>query len=133
MPLTPTDRIEIQDLYATYCHAVDDLDGERWAELFTSDGVFAPSVGSGTGKEFRGREVLARFAADPNRHNASRHWNNNLLLAERDDHVEGTCYAMLVDISGDAPVPVAHVVYHDQLVREDGRWRFRSRRPKRDV
>jgi hypothetical protein len=133
MRLTPADRIEIQDLYASYCHAVDDLDGERWAGLFTRDGVFTPSVGTGTGKEFRGRGELTRFAADPHRHNASRHWNNNLLLTAGDGHVEGTCYAMLVDISGDAPVPVAHVVYHDQLVREDGKWRFQSRRPKRDV
>lgn len=132
MTLTVEDRLEIQDLYARYCHTVDAFDGDGWASCFAEDGSLVPSVGTGTGTEYRGRVALAAFAADRSRHALSRHWINNLLLTDHGDHVRGTCYAQLVDISGATPKPVAHVSYDDVLVREGGRWLFATRRPKRD-
>jgi len=50
-----------------------------------------------------------------------------VLAEERDDHVEGRCYAMVVE-GGKQPRIVASVVYEDELVRvNDGDWRFRRR------
>lgn len=133
MPLTAEDRFAIQDLYARYCHTVDALDGEGWADCFTDDGLFVPSIGPIAGTEYRGREALARLGGDPEREPPTRHWNNWLRLAERDDHVEGTCYAMAVEVGREQPEIVAHVVYHDELVQQDGEWRFRARRPVADL
>jgi hypothetical protein len=133
MPLTPEDRFAIQDLYARYCHTVDALDGDGWADCFVADGIFVPSIGPIAGTPYRGREALAALGSDPDREPPTRHWNNWLRLDERDGYVEGTCYAMAIQVDGEQPEIVAHVVYHDELVREDDRWKFRSRRPVADV
>jgi uncharacterized protein (TIGR02246 family) len=38
--LDVSDRIEIEELLARYCHRVDHGDAEGWANLFTPDGSF---------------------------------------------------------------------------------------------
>jgi uncharacterized protein (TIGR02246 family) len=133
MTLTTKDLLEIQNLYARYCHTVDARDGEAWAACFTRDGSLVPSTGWGAGRTIRGREALAAYGAEAARHNASRHWITNLMLDEHGDHVRGACYGQLIDVSGQAPRPMAHVIYEDVLVHEDGRWLFAARRPRRDV
>ena len=132
MALQLEDRLEIQDLYARYCHAIDAGDGEGWANCFTKDGTFVPSVGSSAGRSFAGHEALAAFAANPNRRKR-RHWTSNILLVERDGFVEGTCYALLIDVGGSQPEIAASFAYRDELVREAGTWKFRARRHHRDV
>jgi uncharacterized protein (TIGR02246 family) len=133
MPLSADDRFALLDLYARYSHAVDANDGTGWADCFTEDGVFVPSTGHIAGGSYRGRAALAALGSDPGREPPTRHWTCNHLFVEREDHVEGTCYAMRVEIGGDEPVVAAHAVYHDEIVREDGRWLFRARRPTLDV
>ncbi|MEU6646733.1 nuclear transport factor 2 family protein [Saccharomonospora sp. NPDC046836] len=133
MALTAEDRFEIQDLYARYAHSIDANDGEAYASCYTRDGVFVPSTGHIAGNTYQGREKLVALGNDLDREPPTRHWNCNYLLTERADHVEGTCYAMRIEIGGTEPVVAASAVYHDEIVKEDGQWKFRARRPKLDV
>jgi uncharacterized protein (TIGR02246 family) len=133
MPLSANDRCEIEELYARYCIAVDALDGNAWADCFTPDGVMVPCTGVDRGRVVRGREQLVAHGAKADRERRCRHWTSNLSLVERDGWVEGTCYGMRVDISSGRAEVVSSAVYHDELVRHDGRWRFRARRPERDA
>lgn len=133
MTLSPEDRFAIQDLYAQYCHAIDANDGAAWADCFTEEGSFVPSIGPIAGQEYVGREALTALGGDAGREPATRHWNNSLLLDERDGHVSGLCYAVAIEVHGSEPEVVAHVVYRDELVKDAVGWRFRSRRPQADV
>jgi hypothetical protein len=60
------DRLALLDLEATYARAYDSQQGERWAELFTVDGVYQGRQLEGMPPQnlIRGRENLARFCAD---------------------------------------------------------------------
>ncbi len=134
MTLSIEDRLEIQELYARYSQTVDAMEGEAWADCWVEDGEFSPSVGPTRGTLYRGREALEEFASTrPDNYPQARIWTGNHVLTEREGFVEGRCYGMTVDVSGPAPVLTAHYVYHDEIVHEDGRWRFRSRRPRLDV
>lgn len=44
MPVSPDDHVSISQHLARYCWAVDELDGEGWASLFTQDGAFAGAL-----------------------------------------------------------------------------------------
>ena len=133
MILTAEERLEIHDLYARYCHAVDNSDGAAWAACFTRDGKLVPSVGSAVGREIQGRNALAAYGAGAMKDMAARHWISGLVIEERDGRVRGSCYALLLDVSGESARMTAHVVYDDVLAHEDGEWLFATRRPRRDV
>ena len=55
------------------------------------------------------------------------------MFTAAEDHVEGVCYGLVLDVSGSKPVLSAHVVYHDEIVHDGTSWRFRARRPVADV
>lgn len=131
--LTIKDRFELQDLYSRYAHAIDANDGRTWSMCYTHDGLFAATTGRIAGKVYRGREELELLGSDPNREPKTRHWNCNYYFIPHEDHIEGRCYVMRIEVEGDAPVIAASAVYHDVIVREDGQWRFKSRRPQLDL
>src|SRR6266566_5217137 len=58
--LTADDYIEIQQLYASYAHALDRGEGERFASTFVLDGEFTGGRGPG-----RGGEVLSPIKGIP--------------------------------------------------------------------
>ena len=45
------DKLEIRELVARYCRAVDDTDAEAFAQAFTADGVFETALGVVTGRD----------------------------------------------------------------------------------
>jgi hypothetical protein len=134
MSLDALDRLDILDLYARYSHAVDAMDGASWIDCWVPDGEFRPSVGPTAGQLYRGHEALREFAdTRPDDYPQARIWTADHVLVDHGDHVEGTCYGMTVDVSGPEPRVTAHYVYHDEIVRDGGTWRFRSRLPRIDV
>jgi hypothetical protein len=133
MTLSVADRLEIHELYARYCHAVDAFDGTAWSACFTPDGSFVPCTGIDAGTHWEGRAELAELGSKPDRESRARHWTSNIVLTNRGDHVEGRCYGMRIDISGPRARVMSSVVYHDVIVQHEGEWLFRSRRPQRDV
>ena len=125
-PLTASDRLEIQELVARYCWAIDTRDGQGVANTFTPDGFFDG------GRRFEGREQLIGFGrgdhVPPNRpETAAQHWVTNMVL--EGDTTAATAHSYFVRHSIiDGTPSVARVGYYvDELVKVDGRWLFKSR------
>src|SRR4029079_15640502 len=64
LPLTPMDRIEIQQLIARYAYALDTggRNGYDYADLFEADGLFVGMNQGTTGRAYRRRDSLAALA-----------------------------------------------------------------------
>ena len=137
MEVTAEDRFAIQDLYAAYCRTVDLGDAEGWADTFTEDGKRSyddnPGAPGRAGRTFTGRAELVKLQSAP-RALRVRHWHASPVLTDKGDYLESVVYGMVVDISQDPPVIMAHFTYTDELVRlPDGKWRMRSRASARDL
>lgn len=126
MELNPEERASINDLYVRYAYAFDSGDGERWAELFSSDGRFSPPgvpdvVGRPALREF----VAARTAENP----GMRHVIANVLVESADDAVRGRAYFLCFRLGDDGQFRLRNFGrYEDDLVREDGEWKLAVRR-----
>ena len=125
MSLSIEDRLEIQELYARYNHAIDFGKADAWAACFTTDGVFTASA-AGT---FTGTEALAGFARGFAERVKARHWTNNLIVEGAPGGAKGTCYlALLMLGGGEKPTAIATTgVYNDTLAKGEDGWRFTSR------
>ncbi len=126
MALSVEDQLSIQQLYATYNHAIDAGKGDAWAATFASDGVF--NSGQGT---FTGTEQLAAFASGFGSSLKARHWTNNLVLDGDGGKATGTCYLALFRLTPGEKPPAGILVtaiYTDELAKNaDGAWRFTKR------
>lgn len=113
------DLDEIHDLIARYSLYIDTGRADEWASLFTDEG----ELHFGRNEPTKGREALARFARDtePGLH--------HFIVDEAVD-VDGdraVCTCSLLVSKGQPPTFVLVGRYRDDLVREDGRWRFARR------
>lgn len=122
MTLSTEDRLEIQELYARYNHALDFGDASGWAGCFTPDGVFASPNGS-----FTGSEQLQQFANGFAERMTGRHWTNNLVIDPAGEGATGKCYLMLYRLAEGGPSILTTGVYNDELVRTAAGWRFSKR------
>jgi uncharacterized protein (TIGR02246 family) len=134
--LAAEEQLAIQQLYARQSHAIDSGDARGWAACFTSDGAFrSPTYGA----PVVGTEALTAFAADFAQAAADagvvrRHWTTALALEiATDGSVAARCYAMVLATAvGERPVIERTVVFHDRLVRRDGRWLIEERQVRVD-
>jgi hypothetical protein len=122
MGLAVEDQLAIQQLYARYNHAIDFGDGDGWAACFTPDGVF----NGGQGPQ-QGTDALKAFAGGFASRMKARHWNTNLVVEGSGDTANGKCYLMLMNLADGKATPLVTAVYHDELKRTGGEWKFTSR------
>jgi hypothetical protein len=123
--LSTQDYIDIEQLYATYNHAIDSGDGEAWAATFTPDGTF---------NKFAGHDQLVGFIQQwKEKMNGAnrRHWNTNLRIVPSKDGASASVFLMLVDVTTKAIVATG--MYNDALVKTASGWRFKSRATKMDA
>lgn len=116
-------RIELDELITRYSIAVDDRDLDTLAMLFTADAWF-DSVGGRT----TGREALVEYYAGRlEQYGPTYHIPHGQVVDFQDaDHARGTVLAHAeLAIEGNAFAVAMR--YHDEYVREEGSWRFRSR------
>lgn len=117
-----SDRLAIRELHDTYADAASRMDKQQWLDCWTEDAVWVTSNG----------DVCGRAA-----------------LSERWDHLFSTMDAMAffsmtgaIAVDGDRATARCHVRevaringkvmkfaarYDDELVRQEGRWRFARR------
>lgn len=125
--LTTQDYIDIEQLYATYNHAIDDGDGESWAATFTPDGSF---------NRFTGKEALIGFIKTwREKMNGAnrRHWNTNLRITPAAEGAKATVLLMILDVGTKPPSIVSTGQYTDVLVKTPQGWRFKTRVIKGDA
>ena len=125
--LTTEDYIEIEQLYATYNHAIDSGDGEAWAATFTPDGTF--------NTRFTGTEALVGFIKmwKEKMNGANRrHWNSSLRITPSAEGANGTVMLMLLDVGTKPASIVSTGMYTDALVKTANGWRFKTRAVKTD-
>jgi ketosteroid isomerase-like protein len=118
-----------------YGHAIDAGDEATWVDLFTADGEFqvrGPNNGSYT---IAGREELKAFAARHSRRPEALHQHVVTQPVIDVDGDRAICISrfFVIVMDGERPVVRTFGTYHDQLVREDGQWRFKVRRPEIDA
>jgi uncharacterized protein (TIGR02246 family) len=118
------DRQELADLVARYGPAVDDRDADAIAELFAEDSVFDTVAGVMRGRE----QVVAYYLERLSQFGASFHYPHSQTVEfDGEDRAHGLVTAHAEMASGSEAFWVA-LRYHDEYVREDGRWRFAVRR-----
>jgi hypothetical protein len=123
--LSTQDYIDIEQLYATYNHAIDSGDGEAWAATFTPDGTF---------NKFTGHDQLVGFIQtwkEKMNGGNRRHWNTNLRIVPSKDGATASVFLMLVDVSTKSIVATG--MYNDTLVKTATGWRFKTRATKMDA
>jgi hypothetical protein len=130
--LTPQDYLEIQQLYATYSHALDKAEGDRFAATFTPDGEFTRGRPAGRGGEIRtplkGTEALTRMGSV----GGVRHFTANVTISPTSEGARGSCYLLLFDARNVPATLMETAIYDDTLVRTPQGWRFKKRIVWRD-
>jgi uncharacterized protein (TIGR02246 family) len=116
----------IRELIAEYCFRIDAADYERWAELFTEDGVFEV-----TGMfRHEGRAAILGFTKmiplNAKGMPPFKHCTLNHVIEVDGDRARARCYLLLVQEGNPLQLNLAGR-YEDELVKHDGRWRFARR------
>jgi uncharacterized protein (TIGR02246 family) len=125
MPPMDADRDAIRALLARYCHLLDDGRFDEWGRLFTEDAALSVMGGTHAGRD----AIVAFISAAQGPDDRGRH-----LISEPDISLEpgagtasvATDYAFIARGAKGLAVTSAGR-YHDELVRTDDGWRFRSR------
>ncbi len=127
--LTAADRIEIQELLGRYCRVID---LGRWDEL---PGLFTPDcrldVGPmGVHEGHAGVRAFAQMLAASGL--TMRHYVTNVLTSGDGDRAHVEAHVLAVTGRPGQATPTTGF-YEDEVVKVDGRWRFRARRALIDL
>lgn len=121
------DKLAIQELFARYAHAIDDLDPAGWVACFTVDGIF--QVGT---RAMQGAAALRGYADVHVREVRCRHMMSNFLYEVRGDEAAGQCSMLATLATAGGYRIFAQGRYVDRLVRQDGMWRIAHRKVETD-
>jgi SnoaL-like domain len=118
------DREKVRELFARFCHSIDEGRYEEWVGTFTSDGVFdSPVVG-----RHAGREGLLKFtrdlAASSMGEVKQRHLVTNLIMKLEANRGTTLCN-LTVYVTRDGVTQLLLIGgYRTELRKIDGEWYF---------
>jgi uncharacterized protein (TIGR02246 family) len=125
MHLTDTDRSEIQNLLAHYVKHLDTGDLDGYVSLFATDAVlFERHAGRDAIRDYVG-QVIERKRTEPG---TRMHFVSPAAIDGAGDHATAYSYLLWVTTGASACPVAAGARYEDTLVKEDGRWVFKTRR-----
>lgn len=117
------DKEELQELVARHTQLTDDGEYEERLTLYTADCTFT----SADGTTHRGYDELRKsFAAAAGRRNGKHYTTSSVYVVDGDSATGSSDYFYLRKADSGF-VPAAAGRYHDEFVREGGRWLFKSR------
>jgi pimeloyl-ACP methyl ester carboxylesterase len=126
--LSAADRLEIEDLIARYNVSEDIGDIDSWVSTFTRDGSFK---GERHGTYITGHHGLRQFAIERRRRpgvDRYVHWTSNVIISATDEGARAKSYVMTIECAPQGGFRIRGLaIKTDELRREDGRWRFKSR------
>jgi len=135
--LTALDNFQIQQLVARYARAIDTCsnNGYDYADLFTPDGFFAPSMNGEVELKFQGREQLAEVSGGgkngcnnvPWIEEGVRHIYVNHIITPTAEGAIGTVDMLMIGLGGDPNRIEYDGYYEDTYIRTQQGWRFKSR------
>lgn len=116
-------RAEIADLLVTYCLAFDDQNWDEFSTLWTDDASFQVEDHA-----FQGRSAVLGFLTTclPEGY-VSKHMISQPLIELADDGLTARARTDVVWIAANFTNAIVGR-YEDQVVKQGGRWKFRSRR-----
>lgn len=118
------DREKVRELFARFCHSIDEGRYQEWVGTFTPDGVFDSPVAG----RHAGREGLLKFtrdlAASEMGKARQRHLVTNLIMSLEADRGTALCN-LTVYVTRDGATSLMLVGgYNTQLRKIDGEWYF---------
>jgi hypothetical protein len=130
------DRDEIEELVALYVHALDTLDADAYASVFTEDAVYETPMGI-----YEGRAAIRRIVTDLQENRARAEAagtppldlyhvmsNSSIELIDADE-ARHKSYAQTVSARDGGQFVVGFMGrYEDVIVKRDGRWQILSRK-----
>jgi uncharacterized protein (TIGR02246 family) len=119
------DRLDILELFARYCHAVDSRDPDAVVDCFTEDGLFDSSLTGPHRGRAEIRERIERGRARPP--DWQRHFLLNPIIELDGDRATFRAYMLITWIKNDRTTLRATGHYHGTVVRDGDRWRFQER------
>jgi hypothetical protein len=135
--LTALDYLQIQQLVAKYARAIDTCsnNGYDYADLFTPDGYFAPSMNGKVDLKFQGREQLAEVSGGGSRGCKNVPWIDegvhhiyvNHIMTPTATGATGTVDMLMIGLSGDPNRIEYDGYYEDVYAKTPNGWRFKSR------
>lgn len=121
------EKLAIQELFARYAHAVDNLDPVAWVQCFTPEGVF--QVGN---RAMRGQAALRGYAEVHVREIRCRHLMGNFLYEIYGNEATGQCSMLATLATAGGYKIFAQGKYVDRLVKQEGQWKIAHRRVEPD-
>jgi 3-phenylpropionate/cinnamic acid dioxygenase small subunit len=118
------DREKVRELFARFCHSIDEGRYEEWVGTFTPDGVFDSPVAG----RHAGRAGLLKFtrdlAASDMGKATQRHLVTNLIISLEDDRGTALCN-LTVYVTRDGATSLLLVGgYNTELRKVGGEWYF---------
>jgi 3-phenylpropionate/cinnamic acid dioxygenase small subunit len=117
-----SDEEQIRRLLAEFCVFLDDRRFREWSDLFTEDGTFSKLVGRETIFSWISGDELAR---EPDL--VRKHTVHNLLIDADGDSARVRSDLVMHDKRPGQPWVIITGRYLDELVKQDGAWRFKNR------
>lgn len=128
-------RDEIRALFATYGRTLDERDFEAFGRLFARDGEFIGGNGSAQGPEQVAamlKQSITRGSTEPTGPNL--HVFSNETIDVRGERATAVSRGgFLAQNENGRPAALIYATYRDELVREDGAWKFRRREVISDI
>ena len=132
MVSTLEDKLAIEELIARYNHSIDSGDMVTWLDCWTEDAVM-----DGIGKYLVGKAAIREFANNYQRDYGSRmpggrHFTVNIASQIDGDQASSHAYLQLWSTGANGAQIAFTGVYDDTLLKQEGVWRFSSRKMVRD-
>lgn len=129
--LSTADRLEIGEVLARYCHCVDRGRWEELPELFTADGTLDLSQVMG---RYEGSEAIRGFCSTLRALPiVMRHLTTNVVIRGEGNAARSECYVLAITAPEGGTASQTTGFYDDEWVKQDGRWKIRSRRLALDI
>ena len=124
------DYVEIQQLYAHYCHALDNGNAEAVSNCWTEDGEF--TSGRPPGKASDPRTPTSGYNMGKAGGGGSRHMNTNLVITKTPEGAKGSVYLLMYTATTTPDSFTELAIYDDTLVKTAKGWKFKKRVVWRD-